>query len=123
MSVEVRGAASIGRGGAGVDGHNPRPELNRRSFGGQVTQLAHRIVRVRLGNQHEIKYARILQVGDVVNGFGEAAGVAQKDSPGEFQDTWLSVLSQYCLRSSRLRIFPAPDMGMASTTSTLRGDL
>ena len=39
------------------------------------------------------------------------------------QDTWLAFSPQYCLRSSRLRILPAPDIGMASTKSTLRGAL
>ena len=39
------------------------------------------------------------------------------------QETWLVVLPQYFIRSSRLRILPAPDIGMASTKSTLRGAL
>ena len=66
------------RGGAGVDRHHPGAQFDGRGLGGQVTQLADRVVGVRLCDQGDVD-AHLLQLDDLFGRFLEAAGVAQKD--------------------------------------------
>ena len=74
-----------------------------------------------LGGEHPAAEQRAADRGDDLAGDGDEAD-ADAHPPAEGQLTERSP-DQCRARSSRLRIFPAPEMGRASTTSVVRGSL
>ena len=61
----------------GVNREDARPQFDGRGFGGEITQLAHRVEGVRLGHQGEVD-ALLLQDANVVDGLTETARIIKE---------------------------------------------
>ena len=74
--VQARRRHGGQRRGTGVDLKDSRSEFDGRRLGRQVTELADGVEGIRLRDEGDVE-ARLLQVTDLFDGFGEPAAVVQ----------------------------------------------
>ena len=65
------------RGRPGVDRHHSGAQFDRRGLGGQIAELADRVIGVGLGDQRDV-YADLLELDHLLGRFAKAAGVTEK---------------------------------------------